>query len=144
MKRLFSAGIVVYRLDCSQDPCKRLYILLHYQAGHWDFPKGQIEKGETKEQAALRELEEETGLTADIVSGFQDTFVYWFRGYKKGELTHKTVYFFVGKTDQKKVTLSDEHIGYEWLAYEQALEKLTHKNAKELLKNVEAFLQEKA
>ncbi len=114
---------------------------MHYEANHWDFPKGKIEKGETKEQAALRELDEESGLFAAIIPGFEHTFAYWFHGYQEGELSHKTVYFFVGETDTKEVTLSEEHIGYAWLPYEEALEQLTYKNAKELLMEVEAFLQ---
>ena len=52
-----SCGAVVFRKD---DEVK--YLLLHYTPGHWDFPKGKQEIGETEEQAASREIEEETGI----------------------------------------------------------------------------------
>ncbi len=136
MQRLFSAGIIIFYERAG----KREYLLLHYAAGHWDLPKGKIEKGETKEQAALRELEEETGLAARILPGFEQTFGYWFKGYQEGELTHKTVYFFIGRTNKKKVALSHEHIGYTWLPYKQALKQLTYKNARETLQKAERFL----
>ncbi len=136
MQRLFSAGIIIFFARGT----KREYLLLQYAAGHWDLPKGKIEKGETKEQAALRELEEETGLTARIILGFQETLAYWFKGYKKGDLVHKTVYFFIGRTSKKKVFLSDEHISYVWLPYKKAVEALSYKNAKQILQKAERFL----
>lgn len=140
MERQFSAGLVLYR-DCSDDAAKREFLLLHYTSGHWDFPKGKIEKGETKHQAALRELDEETGLSADILPGFEEQFSYWFRGHEHGELINKTVYFFVACTEQKEITLSHEHIGFKWLPYDAALEQLTYQNAQDMLKKAIVFLK---
>jgi len=135
MKFLFSAGVVVYftRKD------KRKYLLLHYTAGHWDFPKGKIEKEETKEQAALRELKEEAGLLANLHEKFEYSFEYLFRDHD-GDLAKKKVYFFVGRSRSKQITLSHEHIGYAWLELDDALQKLTYENAKKLLKKADAFL----
>ena len=49
--------------------------------GHWDFPKGHIDDGETEIQTALRELEEETGIAnANVIDGFRDTITYTFSG----------------------------------------------------------------
>ena len=39
------------------------YLLLNYPAGHWDFPKGRIEKGETEIETARREIKEETDIS---------------------------------------------------------------------------------
>jgi 8-oxo-dGTP pyrophosphatase MutT (NUDIX family) len=136
MKHLYSAGIVTYIIEHNHI----LYLLLQYGAGHWDFPKGKIEKGETKKDAAQRELMEETGLTAEIETGFEETFEYIFRDYDK-ELAKKTVYYFVGQTESNSVTLSDEHIDYTWLPYEKAVEQLTYDNAKELLKKAHIYIQ---
>ena len=136
MIREFSAGIIVY----AQRNNKREYLLLHYTAGHWDFPKGHIEKGESKQEAALRELKEETGLEATIIDGFEESFEYWHRLPKTKELAHKTVYFFVGEASSANVTLSHEHIDFAWLPYEDALEKLTYDNAKEVLKRAHVFI----
>lgn len=139
MIKEFSAGIIVF----SEYKGLREYLLLHYQAGHWDFPKGHIEKGETKEQAALRELYEETGLTAIILPGFHDSLSYVHHLPKTKQLAHKTVYFFVGKTDSNSVSLSHEHIDFIWLAYEKAMKQLTYDNARGLLKKAEMFLTKK-
>jgi len=136
MRHEFSAGIVVYREHEGQ----RLYLLLHYASGHWDFAKGKIEKGETKQEAALRELKEEANISAKILPGFEFSFDYWFRGYETRELINKTVYFFVGPTQETDITLSKEHQGFAWLPYDTALEQLTYDNAKELLADAEAFL----
>lgn len=136
MKQEYSAGVVVFYHGKNALE----FLLLHYQSGHWDFPKGHIEENETKHETALRELMEETGLTAELQPGFQEEFSYFFRYPCNSELVKKKVYFFIGKSYGKKVILSDEHIGFAWLPYEQALEQLTYKNAKELLEKAHEYL----
>ncbi len=128
-----SAGIVIY---CIKD-YEIHYLVLHYISGHWDFAKGKLEPGETKIQAAQRELKEETGLTAEIIPGFEESLAYVFK--ERGKMVKKTVTFFVGKTGQQSIRLSREHQGYLWLPYEKAHERLTYTNAKELLEKAEAF-----
>ncbi|MFP3871516.1 MAG: NUDIX domain-containing protein [Candidatus Natronoplasma sp.] len=132
-----SAGILVYR-----DKSPRKYLLLHYPAGHWDFPKGHIEEGETTREAALRELEEETGITRDeleLEDGFQDEIEYFYK--KKGELSHKKVIYLLGETEKEDVELSIEHQGSTWLPYDEAKEKVTFRNAKALLKKAQTHLK---
>ena len=132
---MFSAGIIPYRIVDNTI----FYLLLQYSAGHWEFPKGKIEKGEDKQEAAHRELMEETGLTAEIDSHFEETFDYIFTDYDK-QLAHKTVYFFVGKATSKKVVLSYEHQDYAWLNYEDAMKQLTFKNATVVLEQANKYL----
>ena len=130
------AGVITYK----EKEAQREYLILHYLSGHWDFPKGKLESGETLIEAAHRELAEETNLQAAILSGFEESLSYVFK--EKGQFIEKTVIFFVGQTDQEDVRLSREHVGYLWLAYEQAYSKLTYKNAKEVLNKAENFLKE--
>ncbi len=134
MKEQVSAGIITFYIK-NEVPH---FLLLHYPHGHWDLPKGKIEEGESKETAALRELKEETGLTAQIIDGFEKKLEYFFK--QNGELIKKTVYFFIGQVLFGEITLSDEHIGFEWLPCEQALKRLTFENAKEVLKQAHDFL----
>ena len=134
MKFLFSAGIILFRMKNKTHE----YLLLHYPHGHWDLPKGKIEKGESKEQAALRELKEETGLETEIVNGFSEQYHYFFK--QDGELMKKTVYFFIGEALSDSVTLSEEHIGSEWLSFEKSMKRLTFDNTKMVLEKAEAFL----
>lgn len=136
MRHYFSAGIVTYR-STENGP---VYLLLHYTSGHWDFPKGKLEVGETAHQAALRELEEETGLSAIIHEGFSESLSYHFTDYADKHPAHKTVTFFVGETTGESIVLSREHKGYNWLPYHQALEKLTFDNARAVLAKAHAWL----
>jgi mutator protein MutT len=128
MKHQYSSGIIIYKKENNTI----LYLLLRYSAGHWDFPKGKIEAGETKEEAALRELKEETNLTAQIDDNFEESLQYIF-SYNR-ELTQKTVYFFTGQATSTEITLSHEHTDFTWLPYQDALAQLTYDNAKEVLK----------
>lgn len=153
MKQQYSAGIITYTINNEHNI---LYLLLRYGAGHWDFPKGKIEQGETKQDAALRELMEETGLTAEIDNNFEEEIKYIFTDFealakeqvlaKDGaqagdkQLTQKTVYFFIGKATRTNVILSHEHTNYKWLLYKQAVDLLTYDNAKELLKKADQYI----
>ncbi len=129
MRHMYSAGIVTYIIKDNTI----FYLLLHYTAGHWEFPKGTMEPGETKEETAIRELEEETGLTAIIDEDFEASISYPFMTYDK-EIVQKTVYFFTGKATSNQVKLSHEHSDYKWLPYNEALMQLTYTNGKTLLK----------
>lgn len=131
-----SCGALIFR----DEGGKRLYLLLHYAGGHWDFPKGHVEKGEGEEQTARREIKEETGISAlEIIPGFQETVSYSFR-HNTGEMAQKQVMFFLAKTDEKLVHLSDEHIGFAWLSYPAAKKKATYENARSLLEKAESTL----
>lgn len=138
MKNEYSAGIIVYHDDALDK--QRRYLLLQYPKGYWDLPKGHVEKGETPLQAAIRELKEETNLEAEIIPGFEESLFYYFKGLHK-ELIYKEVKFFVGKAMHKNVILSEEHLGYKWLPFEDAVEKLTFENAKNIVSAAENFLQ---
>jgi bis(5'-nucleosidyl)-tetraphosphatase len=133
-----SAGVVVYRAGPPRE-----FLLLHYPSGHWDFPKGHVEAGESDLQAALREVHEETGIRApEVHPGFEHQFVYH---YRRGRGTvRKTVVYFVGRTEARRVAISHEHRGFAWLPFEQARDRITYKNAKELLEKAEKFLTERS
>jgi 8-oxo-dGTP pyrophosphatase MutT (NUDIX family) len=139
-----SAGAVIFRKEGD----KIYYLLLHYPSssktkrGYWDLPKGHIEKGEKIEDTAKREVREETGLTdISFVGGFKEGIKYFFR--LKGENIFKIVTFLLAETRIKEVKISFEHIGAEWLLYEKAIERLTFKNAKEILKKANEYLSQK-
>ena len=118
---------------------RTLYLLLHYPAGHWDLVKGKIEKGESPCETVLRETLEETGISdLRFIDGFQETIRYKF--VRKGRTIHKRVIFFLAESHTKKVTISDEHIGYIWLDLEGAVQKTTYNNARRMLTTAGAYL----
>ncbi|MEM1012940.1 MAG: NUDIX domain-containing protein [Planctomycetota bacterium] len=136
-----SAGVVVY---CDRGG-RREFLLLDY-GRHWDYAKGHLEAGEDDRTAALRELREETGLSegVELLEGFEKMILYHFNSSRKG-LVRKEVLFFVGKLDPDKadeVMLSEEHVGYEWLEREPALQRLTFDNAKGVLAAADNFAAE--
>ena len=130
-----SAGIVLFRKEES----KKLFLLLHYPSGHWDFVKGKMEKGESIHQTAVREAKEETGIM-DIV--FLNDFEEWinYNFQHEGELIDKKVVFFLAETKTKDVEISHEHLNYIWMDYNSAMEKITFDNAKNVLTKAQALL----
>jgi bis(5'-nucleosidyl)-tetraphosphatase len=117
------------------------YLLLHYEAGHWDFVKGHVEEKESEEQTVRREIVEETGLkNARFLADFRERINYFYR--RRGRTVSKEVIFYlVENSGDETVKISGEHIGYEWLPYSQALERLTYKNAKDTLRKAHDYLQ---
>ena len=129
-----SVGAVVFR-----KPRNIYYLLLHYEAGHWDFPKGIQEKDETPQHTARREIQEETGITKlEFIAGFKKNITYFFRRQKR--VVFKKVTYFLAKTPTRRVTISTEHQGYAWLPYEEALNRITFKNSKDVLRSAHKVL----
>ncbi|MCW4031189.1 MAG: NUDIX domain-containing protein [Candidatus Bathyarchaeota archaeon] len=115
------------------------YLLLLYGAGHWDFVKGNVEPNESEKETVIRELREETGIIdAQFIDGFREKIEYFYR--RQGATVHKEVIFYLINTPSEKVKLSYEHVDYTWLNYEHAMEKLTFKNAKDILQKAHNLL----
>ena len=132
-----SAGALVFR----ETPQARVYLLLEYPAGHWDFPKGNIEEGEAPRDTMLREVREETGLKGiSVIDGFEHAIEYYYnRGRDK---VHKRVTFFLAKaTDPSEaVTLSFEHRQFTWRTYTEASSIVSYQNSRRLLREAEELL----
>jgi bis(5'-nucleosidyl)-tetraphosphatase len=132
-----SAGAIVFRDD--EVRRARMFLVLHYPAGHWDFPKGAVEKGETEQQAARREILEETGLRIEaFVPNFRKEIEYHYR--RQDMLAHKRVVFFLAKTNESKIRISFEHSGYDWLPFDQSIRRLTFENARSVLREANSWL----
>ncbi|MCS7095111.1 MAG: NUDIX domain-containing protein [Thaumarchaeota archaeon] len=132
-----SAGAVIFN-DTIGD---RYYLLLLYSAGHWDFPKGGIEEGETEVDAVVREVYEETGIKElQLINGFRQMISYSYKS-QQGEVK-KSVVFYLAKTETFDVKLSHEHKGYAWLKFEDAVDQLTYNTAKSVLRGANGFLNE--
>ena len=136
LRNEISCGALVYCIE-NQDV---KFLLLRYSQGHWDFPKGNKEKGETNLETTRREIKEETGIS-DIV--FRDRFEkeITYNYSRQNEKISKKVIYFLAKTKATNVVLSSEHTDFVWELYENALKRLTYKIAKEILTQGYNFLK---
>ena len=130
----YSAGAFIYR----NEEGRRLFLVLTKTNGEKDLAKGHIEKDETAEQAADREIFEETGIKPRFASGFNISTAYIFM--KGGERIHKGVKFFIARADSDKVAISKEHVGYEWLSYDEMFEKVRYKDLRGIMPRVNAYI----
>jgi len=108
--------------------------------GHWDFPKGHVDKGETEIETATRELEEETGIKNIILlDNFRKTINYKIQ--KRDRKISKEVVFFIATTAETEINLSHEHVDYGWFDFTSALKQLTYDNARSVLSEAIIFYE---
>ncbi len=119
---------------------RRLFLLLrHEQGGHWGFPKGRIEAGESELAAAMREIREETGISnIELVDGVAVTSRYPI--LRDGRSLLKTVTYFAARVRGEPVALSHEHTDARWATTAEASRILTHAESRRVLHAVESAL----
>ena len=111
-------------------------LLLRKFNGDWVLPKGKVEVGEDKQDAALREVLEETGIHIDIIPDFVSKSEYTIQNR-----IHKTVCVYVAKTDDTQTIIQKEEIeDYIWLTYENAYKNLKFENDKTILHDAREHL----
>ena len=141
MRREFSAGgLLVHRLDGAW----MLGVIrpAGKPEGLWVLPKGQIDRGESSEQAALREVAEETGVRGSSLGKLGDT-RYWFNW--DGERIFKVVTFFLVQYESGRLGDVPEAFRHEvaearWIPLEQAPELLAYRGEKEMAERALARL----
>lgn len=107
-------------------------LVLQQAAGHWGFPKGHVEKGETEVETAKREIKEETGLDVEINENYK-----YCETYSPAEGIEKEVIYFIANKVGGEIKPQEEEVSQiEWMTYEKALDMLTYTNSKEILKRV--------
>ena len=121
----------------SNDDSTKVIVMFSEKAGYWGFPKGHIDTGETPEETAVREVNEETGLEIELVSGEVTTVRY---SHKNGEEIE--LYMFIAKSKNDS-TLHIENDGdkLEWIDYREVGEHLTYNNLKEAYKKILPVLE---
>ena len=128
MKEEVSAGIILFN-----DVDKRKFLLLNYPSKHWDFVKGKMEKGETK----MNDIEKALNVINSSIKSINRVYL------PDNQEIHKKVVFFLGKTETTEIVLSHEHLDFIWLEFDNALNKTTYENAKNLLKKSKVFLDKR-
>ncbi|MCL5427680.1 MAG: NUDIX domain-containing protein [Candidatus Marsarchaeota archaeon] len=106
-------------------------LILRKDNGEYDIPKGHVESGESPEDAAIREIREETGIRAQLVPHFHADTSYFFR--RGNDAVSKHVRIFISLARSGAVRISKEHVGYEWLDIEGFRKKIRFKDTLEVL-----------
>ncbi|MCR4324734.1 MAG: NUDIX domain-containing protein [Candidatus Curtissbacteria bacterium] len=133
MKRVFSAGGIVVR---DFDGEKKVLVTQHSGHHGWDFPKGHVEKGEKSVDAAIREVEEETGVKAEVVEKVGDT--KYFYDEEKEKVFKTVVYFLMKYVEEGEATTAWEVSAKEWLPVDEVEDKLTFGDSKKLFSEVKS------
>jgi 8-oxo-dGTP pyrophosphatase MutT (NUDIX family) len=118
---------------CTEDGPRYLLILDGH--GHWGFPKGHIDHGESPDIAARREIEEETGL-GDLILRAPLGMIDWFFRHE-GRLIHKFCHYYLFESrDGRPSPQGEEGIrACEWYAQKEAIKTVAYDNARGLLRS---------
>lgn len=124
-----SAGGIVYRMQDGE----ALFLLIRDSYRNWGFPKGHLEDGEQPQDAAVREVQEETGLGELRVDGAIETIDWFFRF--RGKLVHKVCHFYLMRTRHARTNPQrDEGItACRWARFDDATRLISYANARAVL-----------
>ena len=163
MRQVISAGAVIFRREPRTTPPGSVrgepdgqvqFLLLYHGRGYWNFPKGKIEQGEQAMATFFREVDEETGLKRHdlrMVPGFRTTERFTFfdryagrRGRRDqgARQVFKTVIYYLVEARKRHVVISEEHEGFGWFTYAEALRIAKYKNTQNILKRAHEFIQQ--
>lgn len=138
-----SAGVIIFRR--TEEGIK--FLLLYHGGNYWNFPKGKLAEGEKSFKAALREVEEETGIKSrdlrfDNWFKVSDRFVFYTKEKKR---IPRLVIYYLAETKTQAVTIVPrEHQGYAWFLYKDALKVLKAPNLKSNLKKACSSISKKS
>lgn len=128
-ERLAAGGIIVD--DKTGTP--RVLLVHRPRYDDWSFPKGKLDPGETLEEAALREVKEETGLKCRIVRRVAVT-RYRYRTRSPGRFRPKAVHYFLMQRITRRIRVPGEEVDRaEWFELEEAARTLSYIQDRELL-----------
>ncbi|HEX2498460.1 MAG TPA: NUDIX hydrolase [Actinomycetes bacterium] len=136
-----AGGLVV---DTAVEPPQAVLIGKRDRSGQllWSLPKGHVEAGETAEQAAAREVEEETGIKARVIAPLGEI-DYWF--VFAGRRIHKTVHHFVFEAVDGELSDHDIEVdAVEWVPLSEVAGRLAYADERQLLTKLPPYLLERA
>ncbi len=136
-QRETSAGGVVYR----KEEGTHLFLLIRDSYANWGFPKGHLEDGERAEDAAVREVREETGLADLSLRGMIETIDWYFRF--RGRLVHKVCHFFLMETTQSDTApqRAEGITACQWVAFAEASDSISYANARQVLRHAHEMIE---
>ena len=132
MRKEKSCGAIVFYLKENKE---QILLIKHSNSGHWSFPKGHVEAGETEVETAVREIKEETGVDANIDTRFRTVVTY----SPKKDVIKDVVYFFATSDSYETEKQEEEVSEVRWVDINKALSSVSYKNDKELVKKAINF-----
>ena len=132
MKKEKSCGAIVFYL---KDNKEQILLIKHSNSGHWSFPKGHVEAGETEVETAVREIKEETGVSVNIDTRFREVVTY----SPKKDVIKDVVYFFATSQNYETEKQESEVSEVRWVDIDKALGCVSYKNDKELVRKAINF-----
>ena len=117
------------------------FLLIRDSYRNWGFPKGHLEAGEGPEEAAVREVQEETGLGELRVDGAIETIDWFFRF--RGKLVHKVCHFYLMHSRQARTQPQREEgiTACRWARFEEAARLISYANARAVLRRAHDMVQ---
>lgn len=135
MKHEQSYGAVVYKIVD-----KKIYFLIeHMVQGHYSMCKGHIEKGETEEECAIREIKEETNLDVILDASFSCKITY----SPATNVTKDVVFYLATPLNDNIIVQKEEVVSTYWLEYEDAYKRLTFKLDKKTIEEANKYILSK-
>ncbi len=136
-----SIGVIIFHMKSG----KPEFLIIKHRQGHWSFPKGHKEKGETDIQTAKRELSEETGITdvKFISEKIELSEVYIFNSGKNHRV-EKSVDYFIAEVFSETVKIDNKEIvNFQWCEQEEGLKLVTFTESENLLKKAYNIISNK-
>lgn len=119
-----------------------VFLIQHKHGRYWGFPKGHAEPKETPQEAALRELKEETNL--EIVQYLQqDPLVEQYCFTWEGRKVFKRVFYYIAEVKGEVILQKNEVQDGKWIPFPEAIDHITHPEGKLILSQVEKILEKR-
>ena len=115
-----------------------LLLIKHTIGGHWSFPKGHVEAGETEEETALREIMEETSVEVELCPGFREMVTY----SPKRDVQKYVIYFLGRAKNFDYVPQESEIAQIKWVEINLAHAFLTYDNDKQLVNKAKPLIRD--
>ena len=135
--REFSSGGVVYKKDkwlITRSAPSEIY-----PKSVWRLPKGWVDKDESAEEAALREVKEEGGVEAKVIKKIE-TVRYFFTTPDKGKVLKFVTFYLMEWTKNLSEGFGEETSEIAWLPFDQAVKRLAYSGEKQILKKAKELL----